>query len=150
MLADLNEVLLQHETERFCTVALMRLRRDADGWSAVLSVAGHPSPLLLRGEADPRPCGGAGPLIGVIPGAEFVESTERLLPGDVLVLYTDGVPDGRRNGEAYGDERMLASLKAHGTDATSVVEGLVADVVDFQRGVPRDDIAVLAVGVPFG
>jgi sigma-B regulation protein RsbU (phosphoserine phosphatase) len=86
----------------------------------------------------------------VIPGAEFVETTERLLPGDLLVLYTDGVPDGRRNGESYGDERMLASLKAYGTDATSVVEGLVADVVDFQRGVARDDIAVLAVGVPLG
>ena len=150
MLADLNSVLLQHETERFCTVALMRLRRDADGWYAVLSVGGHPSPLLLRGDAGPQPCGGTGPLIGVIPGAEFVETTERLLPGDLLVLYTDGVPDGRRNGESYGDERMLASLKAYGTDATSVVEGLVADVVDFQRGVARDDIAVLAVGVPLG
>jgi sigma-B regulation protein RsbU (phosphoserine phosphatase) len=150
MLADLNEVLLQHETERFCTVALMRLRRDADGWYAVLSVGGHPSPLLLRGDDAPLPCGGTGPLIGVIEGATFVESTQRLLPGDVLVLYTDGVPDGRRDGEVYGDERMLASLRAHGTDAASVVEGLAADVVDFQRGVPRDDIAVLAVGVPTG
>jgi phosphoserine phosphatase RsbU/P len=148
VLADLNEVLLQHGTERFCTVALMRLRRDADGWYAVLSVGGHPSPLLLRGDAAPQPCGGAGPLIGVIEGATFVESTQRLLPGDVLVLYTDGVPDGRRDGEVYGDERMLASLRAHGADAASVVEGLAADVVDFQRGVPRDDIAVLAVGVP--
>jgi sigma-B regulation protein RsbU (phosphoserine phosphatase) len=150
MLADLNEVLLQHETDRFCTVALIRLRRDADGWYAVLSVGGHPSPLLLRGDAAPQPCGGAGPLIGVIPGAEFVEGTQRLLPGDVLVLYTDGVPDGRRDGESYGEERMLASLRVHGTDAWSVVDGLVADVVDFQRGVPRDDIAVLAVGVPTG
>jgi sigma-B regulation protein RsbU (phosphoserine phosphatase) len=148
MLADLNEVLLQHETDRFCTVALMRLRRDADGWYAVLSVGGHPSPLLLRGAARPQPCGGTGPLIGVIDDAEFVESTQRLLAGDVLVLYTDGVPDGRRDGEIYGEARMLASLAAHRADAATAVEGLVADAVDFQHGVPRDDIAVLAVGVP--
>jgi sigma-B regulation protein RsbU (phosphoserine phosphatase) len=131
-------------------VALMRLRRDADGWYAVLSVGGHPSPLLLRGAAPPQPCGGTGPLIGVIDHAEFVESTQRLQPGDVLVLYTDGVPDGRRDGEIYGEARMLASLAAHRADAATAVEGLVADVVDFQRGVPRDDIAVLAVGVPPG
>ena len=148
MLADLNEVLMQHETERFCTVALMRLRRDADGWYAVLSVGGHPQPLLLRGDSPAQPCGGTGPLIGVIDGAEFVDRTQRLLAGDVLVLYTDGVPDGRRNGETYGEDRLLASLDAHRADAASAVEGLVADVVDFQRGVPRDDIAVLAVGVP--
>ena len=43
------------------------------------------------------------PLIGVIEGATFIESTQRLLPGDVLVLYTDGVPDGRRDSEVYGD-----------------------------------------------
>lgn len=148
MLADLNEVLLQHQTERFCTVALMRLRRDADGWYAVLSVGGHPSPLLLRDGAPARPCGGTGPLIGVLDHPVFDESTLRLLPGDVLVLYTDGVPDGRRDGETYGDHRLLASLAAHRADAATAVEGLVADVVDFQRGVPRDDIAVLAVGVP--
>ena len=148
MLADLNEVLLQHDTDRFCTVAMMRLRRDEQGWHAVLCVAGHPAPLLMRGDAPPEPCGGTGPLIGVLSSPEFVESTQRLLPGDVLVLYTDGVPDGRRDHEPYGEERMLASLVAHRTDASTIVEGLVADVVDFQRGVPRDDIAVLAVGVP--
>ena len=149
MLADLNEVLLQHETERFCTVALMRLRRDADGWYAVLSVGGHPSPLLLRGDAAPaavrrhRPVDRRHRRRGRSSRAPSACS-----PGDVLVLYTDGVPDGRRDGEVYGERADAGLAGAHGADAASVVEGLVADVVDFQRGVPRDDIAVLAVGVP--
>jgi phosphoserine phosphatase RsbU/P len=150
MLASLNEVLLQEETERFCTVALMRLRRDDDGWDAVISVGGHPPPLLLRGGRPPEPCGGDGPLIGVLDEPRFVETRQRLRPGDVVVLYTDGVPEGRRGDELFGEERLLGSLAAHGTDPEQLVGGLVADVVDFQLGVTRDDVAVLAVGVPAG
>jgi sigma-B regulation protein RsbU (phosphoserine phosphatase) len=63
------------------------------------------------------------------------------------VLYTDGIPDGRRDADFYGEERMLEAV-ARGATPASIVEELVADVVEFQRGVPRDDIAVLAVGVP--
>jgi sigma-B regulation protein RsbU (phosphoserine phosphatase) len=148
MLDSLNEVLLHHETDRFCTMALIRLRRDADGWYAVLGNGGHPSPLLLRGGAAPEPCGGGGPLIGVFEHPGFEETTLRLVPGDVLVLYTDGVPEGRRDSELYGEDRLVAALAAHGGSVASMVEGLVADVVEFQRDVPRDDIAVLAIGVP--
>jgi sigma-B regulation protein RsbU (phosphoserine phosphatase) len=77
----------------------------------------------------------------------FVERARRLHPGDVLVLYTDGITEGRRDGEFYGEDRMLAAM-SRGTSPESIVEGLVADVLDFQGGVPRDDIAVLAAGVP--
>ncbi|MCW2843888.1 MAG: rsbP 3 [Nocardioides sp.] len=148
ILEGLNEVLLQHETDRFCTVALMRLRRDSDGWYAVLGTGGHPSPLLVRGDAAPEPCGGGGPLIGIFDHPSFAETTLRLLPGDLLLLYTDGVPEGRRDSDLYGDERLLATISRHRGSAADLVGGLVADVLDFQRQDPRDDIAVLAIGVP--
>jgi sigma-B regulation protein RsbU (phosphoserine phosphatase) len=148
ILQGLNGVLLHHETERFCTIALMRLRRDGDGWYAVLGTGGHPSPLLMRGDAAPEACGGGGPLIGVFEHPSFDETTLRLRSGDLLLLYTDGVSEGRRDSEVYGDDRLLAAIAGHRTGAADLVEGVVADVLDFQRQDPRDDIAVLAIGVP--
>jgi sigma-B regulation protein RsbU (phosphoserine phosphatase) len=147
MLGGLNQVLLHEQTDRFCTISLLRLHRDTDGWSAVLTTGGHPLPLLLRPGAEPVTFGGEGPLVGVMEGPTFVERSVRLAPGDVLVLYTDGITEGRRDGEFYGEERLVAMLSGE-SEPASIVERLVSDVVDFQRGVPRDDIAVLAVGVP--
>jgi sigma-B regulation protein RsbU (phosphoserine phosphatase) len=147
MLDGLNQELLHEQTDRFCTISLLRLRRDTDGWSAVLTTGGHPLPLLVRPGAEPVTFGGEGPLVGVMEGPTFVERSVRLAPGDVLVLYTDGITEGRRDGEFYGEERLVAML-SEASDPASIVERLVSDVVDFQRGVPRDDIAVLAVGVP--
>lgn len=147
MLTRLNTVLLQHESDRFCTVALVRLRRDAEGWSVVLGTGGHPLPLLRRAGEAPEPFGAQGALLGVFDEPKFSETASRLLPGDLLVLYTDGVTEGRRGEELYGDPRLRALVSAGGSPA-QVVDALVADVVAFQDDVPRDDIAVLAIAVP--
>jgi sigma-B regulation protein RsbU (phosphoserine phosphatase) len=41
-LATLNEVLLHHETDRFCTLAVLRLRHESGDWAATVSCGGHP------------------------------------------------------------------------------------------------------------
>ena len=73
----------------------------------------------------------------------------QLLPGDTLLLYTDGVTEARDgNASLFGEERLLESVARLGGRAEPVVAGLVDDVVAFQAGMPRDDVAVLAVTVP--
>lgn len=148
MLQRLNAVLLQHESDRFCTVALVRLRRDRDGWSVVLATGGHPLPLLRRAGEAPAPFGAQGALLGVFDEPVFSETATRLLPGDLLVLYTDGVTEGRSGEQVYGDPRLQAVVSAAGDSPAQVVDALVADVLDFQDQDPRDDIAVLAIAVP--
>jgi phosphoserine phosphatase RsbU/P len=71
-----------------------------------------------------------------------------LMAGDAVLFYTDGVPDGRRSGEFFGDERVADILRDHrgGTDA--LVQDLLEHVLAFQSGNARDDIAILAVAVP--
>jgi phosphoserine phosphatase RsbU/P len=148
MLAEVNEVLLRHETDRFCTAAVLRLRREAEGWGGVLAVGGHPLPLLVPADGRPAGCGTPGALLGVLEEATFVDARFELGRADALVLYTDGVTEGRREDELFGEVRLSRSLEKHGPDVHDLAEGLLADVLEFQHGNARDDIAIVALGVP--
>jgi len=141
-------VLHHHETDRFCTAALMRLRRDADGWQVTSGVGGHPPPLLLRAGSGPEPCGGRGPLLGVLDEATFEDDSFRLGPGDVVLLYTDGVLEGRRGRELFGEDRLVAAVAQAGRRPAALVDGVMSAVLDFQEGTLRDDVAIVAFGVP--
>ena len=148
-LEALNEVVLHHPTERFCTVALLRLRRGAQGWEVTMSLGGHPPALLLRPDRQPVALGAPGTLVGVLEAPHFAETHAFLESGATLVLYTDGVTEARRRGtdQLYGEQRLRAVLEAH-RGSTSIAHDVLADVLDFQGGDARDDIAVVAVSAP--
>lgn len=147
VLHALNDVLLAQGTERFCTVVLVRLRDDGDAWSATLSAGGHPLPLHLTAAGDVHPVGVPGSLIGVLPRLRLADTEIRLKPGELLTMYTDGVTEGRRGDAFYGEHRLLGSVVAH-RDAPLPAESILAEVLEFQQGSARDDIAVVCVRVP--
>jgi sigma-B regulation protein RsbU (phosphoserine phosphatase) len=147
-LSALNEVLLQHDTDRFCTVVLVRMQRRHGGWDATVGTGGHPRPFLVSAGRAPAEVGGPGPLLGVRHDPVFEDERLSLGPGDTLVMYTDGITESRGAAGYYGEDRLQASLVRAGGPARAVVEAVVADVVTFSDGAPRDDIAVLALRVP--
>jgi sigma-B regulation protein RsbU (phosphoserine phosphatase) len=150
VLRSLNDVLLAHDEDRFCTIVLARLHQDVAGWTVTLSAGGHPLPLHLdrhRGDGQLRSVGAPGSLVGILQDVEYLDRSVRLAEGDLLVLFTDGVTEGRRGEEFFGDERLAASVLAH-RDAALPAEDVLAEVLDFQQGNARDDIAVVAVRVP--
>jgi sigma-B regulation protein RsbU (phosphoserine phosphatase) len=104
--------------------------------------------LLLRAGREPEPCGGRGPLLGVLDDATFEDDCFRLEPGDVVLLYTDGVLEGRRGRELFGEDRLLAAVKRAGRRPAALVDGVMNAVLDFQEGTLRDDVAIVAFGVP--
>jgi phosphoserine phosphatase RsbU/P len=148
VLGTLNRVLLGHGTDRFCTVALVHLHRADGAWTATVSCGGHPLPILLRNGCPPAPLGRPGTLLGVFEAVDLDESDVVLQPGDTVVLYTDGVTEGRRDGEWFGDDGLEAVLAQRPTSARSAVDRVLDQAVGFQSGHPRDDIVVVAVGVP--
>ena len=96
-----------------------------------------------------------GPLAGVIPQPEYVESQLHLGPGDALVLYTDGVTEARAGSTFYGDNRLLETVRAHpagrpSSGAVPLSEAVLVDVEQFQGDDARDDIAVVSLEVPAG
>ena len=149
-LTVLNDVLLRHETDRFCTVALVRLRQDSagGGWVATVACGGHPLPLLRRADGSVTEAGARGTLIGVLPTSSSVDVEVRLGAGDALLLVTDGVTEARQASEFFGDDRVAGVLQAADGSADAVVDDLLAQVLDYQAGSPRDDIAIVTVRVP--
>ena len=150
VLDTLNEVLLRDRSDRFCTAGLVRLRKGPDGWVATVTSAGHPLPFVSVAAARAEPVGGTGTLLGVLEEPTFRVEHVPLRSGDRLVLYTDGVTEARRDLELFGDERLLDAIDsaaAHDS-AEPTTERILESVLDFQRGVPRDDIVVVVIRVP--
>jgi len=146
-LSLLHDALRRSDVDRFCTAAMLRLRRVDGTWHGVSSAAGHPPPLHVTA-GGVGPVGDGGPLLGVLDRVLLAESTVELAPGDALVVYTDGVPEARRpDGEFYGEDRLLRHVASGAGPAHERVTTLLADVLDFQHGVARDDIAVVALRV---
>ncbi len=108
------------------------------------ALAGHPPPLLIRADGSANYLeGGRSPLLGVPPVSPRAEAEVTLAPGDVLVVYTDGLVE---RPEASIDEGMAALAKrAAGLvgDIPSMADRLLATVTEPRR----DDAAVLVVAL---
>ncbi len=148
VLSTLNLVLLHHDSDRFCTVALVRMRRGPNGWVASIALAGHPAPILCRPDGPPRAVGRLGIVAGINADARFHEVDVALRPGEELVVFTDGVTEGRRGREFFGEARLIATLGRGAPSAQGLVDRTLSTVMDFQYEVPRDDIVVVVLRAP--
>ena len=150
ILRGVNEALLREPSgQAMSTAACGLVGRDDDGsWTVTLSGGGHPPALVLRSGGAVEVVETPGPMLGVQPDPPLVETVARLLPGDLLLLYTDGVIDAREGAEVFGEARLHAALgSGAGGDAEAVLDTVDAAVRAFHGGPPRDDKALLALRV---
>lgn len=151
VLLRLHEVLVRQHPDQFCTAALLRVTRSAtdDSFSVVVASGGHPLPVRSRrGRNGLDTVGAPGSMLGMLEEARVTDVVVDLVAGDVLVLYTDGITEARRDNEFFGDDRV-ARLIADAGEATAqeLADALVTTAVEFQDGTTRDDIAVLVLRV---
>ena len=144
LLALLDEALTAHPTDRFCTLVVARLTREGDDWVLVGSAGGHPLPLVRRPDGTTTELGRHGSLVGILPRPSF-ESFRHVLSDDMLVFFTDGVVEARRDRVLYGDERLAELVAGGPDDVHRLTEAIVESVLTYQDGIAEDDIAVLAV-----
>ena len=147
VLATVNSAVARQTTEeQFCTAVAARLRPQDDQVIVWISVAGHPSPVILRADGSLQWIRGSGALLGVFDDAELAEDELRLAAGDTLILYTDGVTEERGAERAFGEDGLAAVLeKVAGATATEIVDRIERAVLAHGSGEPKDDIAILAV-----
>ncbi|WP_281935582.1 SpoIIE family protein phosphatase [Micromonospora sp. AKA38] len=105
--------------------------------------AGHPSPLLIRGDDVAFLHDRAlGPPVGAIPGTTYPTAEGELAPGGRLLLYTDGLIEDREEGIDAGLRQLRVDAAAGGGHVADLVDAVVERVA----GRPRhDDVAVLAL-----
>ena len=111
-LRRLNEVLLSYGGGRFCTVAMIRLGHVDGAWHGDVSVGGHPLPILRGADGRLSCIGRPGTLLGVVAEPRVHDVEVHLRAGETLVCYTDGLTEGRRGDEFYGDDRVARSSPA--------------------------------------
>ena len=146
-LARTNEVLCaQNPMDLFVTVFYCVF----DALTGVLTYAngGHNPPYLRRADGSVESLRGTGGLVlGAMGGIEYPQHSVQLLPGDRLVLYTDGVTEAfNPANEAFGEERLIAEVKAHGDGAAAaLIERICRSVTLFAGSAPQSDDITLTV-----
>jgi serine phosphatase RsbU (regulator of sigma subunit)/PAS domain-containing protein len=143
-LARLNALLL-HSRDSHATATMVLARYEPRQRRLVWAQAGHPPPLLLRdGEARylSRP---RGTLLGATTAPVFEEAECRLLPGDRLVLFTDGLVEHPPESIDRGLERLADAVAAAHAAGSGSLGQLLTQMLPDER---RDDVCVVDVRVP--
>jgi sigma-B regulation protein RsbU (phosphoserine phosphatase) len=126
------------------TIAIAVIERTT--LRATVASAGHPPVLLRRVNGTVEQLLLEAPPLGVRLPFQVAEAHLALGPGDVLVLYTDGVFEARAEEEAFGMERLEQVVAEHGSgSAASLRDALLGSLAEFRAGAPLADDATIVV-----
>jgi len=111
--------------------------------------AGHNDPYLFSSaHAEPLPLKTGGIMLGLLPNYPFAEASIELRPGDLLVIYSDGVTEAKNVlEEDFGEERLLAMVRKHSSaPLPDLLSRIVEEVTAFAGSTPQhDDITLVAM-----
>jgi phosphoserine phosphatase RsbU/P len=109
--------------------------------------AGH-NPPLVYGSGGLRMLQSGGMPAGMFDFAQYENASEQLQPGDVVIVYTDGVTEAlNTEGQEFGEERLATiAAERHKEDASAILQAIVQSVQTFARGAPQhDDVTAMVV-----
>jgi serine phosphatase RsbU (regulator of sigma subunit) len=147
VLRRVNEVLATDFSAADMFATLVFARFLPDGRRLIWSNAGHNPPLVLRrgGEIETlKPCG---PALGIVAGARWRDVDCRFEPGDLLLLYTDGVVEARNaEGLFFGVEPLIEAARLPARSAAEI-RGNVLDALARHTGSlpPQDDVTLVVI-----
>ncbi|MBE0447677.1 MAG: SpoIIE family protein phosphatase [Actinobacteria bacterium] len=110
--------------------------------------AGHLPPIVKRSGAGSAFLITRSPIIGAFAGLNYFDDVEVLAPKDILVLYTDGTTEARRDQEFFGEERLRDTVqKTVLPSAKGFPASIFNNIIEFTGGRLLDDLAILAVSL---
>jgi sigma-B regulation protein RsbU (phosphoserine phosphatase) len=144
LVTQLNQQLYAFTSaEKFATF-YFGIYDDATGWLSYTN-AGHPPPILIRGEEAIR-LETNGMVVGAFPFSEYGESRIHLEPGDLLVCFTDGITEPENEyGEMFGEDRLTELLVKHSWRKPGEIVETILEAVGQWTSQPEqhDDMTLL-------
>lgn len=150
-LEELNRFFYHDLTQAELFITMFYCGYDHQKQQLRYASAGHNPALILSPQSGRiQHLDAEGMILGIQEEMAFEEQQQQLAPGDILLLYTDGIVEAENNqGELYGLERLENSLKRHADkEAQHLLEQLLADSQSFCHGKPfKDDVTLVVMKV---
>ena len=145
VLEQTNRLLVAERHTQFVTALLVLL--DPKTGEGLLASAGHPPALRAsRGVVGSIEVPYGTPL-GAFADRPYATAAFSLSPGEVLILYTDGLSEARRKGVLLGEDGLRELVRELEPRPRVIVEGLRQGALAY-AGVLRDDLQILAIARP--
>ncbi len=147
----LNEFFYKDLTHAELFITMFYLKYNAKTRRLSYASAGHNPPLVWR--VDTRTCDrldAEGLILGIKTDVIFEEKEEQLYPGDILLLYTDGITEAEnRAGDFFGEERLFATLNEHHTESSQVIIDTLLSQARIFTGIQnfKDDVSLVVMRV---
>src|SRR6185503_826282 len=107
---------------------------------------GHNPPILVRPSGEVVRLEATATVLGLFEDWDCTVAELQIAPGDVLIIYTDGISEASEGEEAeeYGEERLVASVRAHQIGgSTQMLDAIVEQVQAFSKGYQADDMTLI-------
>jgi len=125
-----------------------------DATTGVLSYtnAGHYLPILVHADGTHERLGIGGPVLGVLPDADYEQATVALNAGDRIVLFTDGLTEARNaDDDEFGEDRLIAEALEHRYCSAPAMQARLSDAVStFCGGHLQDDATLIVLASDLG
>ena len=141
-----QEVFRKSKLGIFVTCMLIQLEREFGRFR--MASAGHNHQILLRQDTGTaESLSGRGTPLGVFDNCEYLEKIVEYRPGDILILYTDGITEAHNSSyEEFGEERLFEIVqKSHASSPRQLIDVIFSEVMKFQAGVEASDDATMMV-----
>jgi serine phosphatase RsbU (regulator of sigma subunit) len=148
----LHAILKNAQTSLFATALFMIA--DVERSELIFANAGHPKPFHIRREQGAvvplSGTGGKGPALGLFPEVSYKTARTPIAPGDLIMLFTDGLFEVEAPDEQlYSQEDLLNVVRARRALASQeLLEGVLKDIRDFTKRADFDDDVCL-IGMEF-
>jgi serine phosphatase RsbU (regulator of sigma subunit)/CRP-like cAMP-binding protein len=110
--------------------------------------AGHDNPMLFNQRNKIKRLKTGGVVLGIMDDFPYKEKKTRICPGDLLVIYSDGIVEAmNRKGDFFGEERLIGIIQeCRNFTAPQIIDKIFGNVLDYMRGTEQwDDMTMVVV-----
>lgn len=134
------------ESTKFATMIYGAL--DPKNGQVKYTNGGHDCPILFKKNQDPIQLESTGLILGIFEDSDYSQKTAQLAPGDLLLLFSDGITEAMNSDlEMYGSDRLQNLVQNNLDKSASEIGSIILDSIrEHAEGTPQsDDITLLLI-----